>query len=335
MDMNPGSAAACGSVIKIDTLKARAESDASFCAATADLADVDIFTIVHAKSVASLVTGIIHAGLDRSDVEPEPIVAPKSFQRSGMSQFGMQFGMQFGIQGNQKLKSMPPLDQSLTRVDGRMVPNRKSEIAVKADQKLKSMPPLDQSLTRADGRMVPNRKSEIGVVVTKTLRNAPPIDPSHIMQNGSKVESRMQEMSSTSRLGTMNVSANHRELQLRWGHGHSCKILGTIPTGNENVWAASSTSYATSRDALRSLYEHAANERLSREYEFSNLPKYLKFNRGWNCEPPFTDELQKYVPGSFGNLLRELVANEKLDVKVVQIQAMSKSKRVKRKDSNR
>jgi hypothetical protein len=47
---------------------------------------------------------------------------------------------------------------------------------------------------------------------------------------------------------------------------------------------------------------------------------------GWNCEPPFTDELQKHHPGSFGNLLRELVAKKKIVVNVVQTPAISKSK---------
>ena len=65
---------------------------------------------------------------------------------------------------------------------------------------------------------------------------------------------------------------------------------------------------------------------MSREYAVSNLPKNLTFNGGWNCEPPFTDELQKHQPGSFGNLLRELVAKEKIIVNVVKIKAMSNAR---------
>ena len=140
----------------------------------------------------------------------------------------------------------------------------------------------------------------------------------------------MQELTSTSRLGTMNLSTDHRELELRWGCGHSCKILGSVKKGNKNTWSASPPSYSTSRDALRSLYEHANKETMSREYAVSDLPKNLTFNGGWSCEPPFTDELQKTQPGSFGNLLRELVAKQKIIVNVVKIKAMSNAKRAKR-----
>ena len=126
----------------------------------------------------------------------------------------------------------------------------------------------------------------------------------------------------------MNVSADHRKLQLRWGDGHSCEISGTVTKGDKNIWLASSQSYSTSRGALQSLYEYANKEKLSREYAVSNLPKRtLILKNGWNCEPPYTDELQKKQPRSFGNLLRELVAKQKIVVNVVQITATSKSKR--------
>ena len=100
---------------------------------------------------------------------------------------------------------------------------------------------------------------------------------------------------------------------------------------NKNIWSASPPSYSTSRDALRSLYVHANKEKLSCEYAFSKLPKHaLSFRSGWNCEPAFTDELQKSQPGSFGNLLRELVEKKKIVVNVVQTQPISKSKRAER-----
>ena len=176
--------------------------------------------------------------LDCEANEPDPIVAPKSFQRSGMSQFG-----------------------------------------ILRDQALKERAPLDKNLRRADGRPVLNRKSEIGFLsvnlVNQALEKAPPLNPSRTLQNGCKVETRMQELTSTSKLGTMNLSTDHRELELRWGCGHSCKILGSVKKGNKNIWSASPPSYSTSRDALRSLYEHANKETMSREYAVSNLPKNL------------------------------------------------------------
>ena len=202
------------------------------------------------------------------------------------------------------------------------------------NQALEKAPPLDKNLRHADGRPVQNRKQELGVLNIKlanqALEKAPPLNPSRTLQNGCMVETRKQELASTRKLGAMNLSTDHRELELRWGCEHSCKILGSVTKGNKNTWSASSTSYSTSRDALQSLYEHANKEKMSREYAVSNLPKNLTFSGGWNCEPPFTDELQKTQPGSFGNLLRELVAKQKITVNVVKIEATSNAKRTKR-----
>ena len=286
VDMTKGSPAACGSVLKVP-----AGLPAGQCQS---LTALDICFIVYAKSVASVVIGIVKDGLDREANEPDPIVAPQSFQRSGMSQFG-----------------------------------------ILANQVLKDAQPLDENLRLADGRLVPNRKSEITREMNRKLQNEKPLDELRTLQNGCKVKTRMQEKTSVGKRGSMNIAADHRELQLRWGHGHSCTILGTVKNGktvyNGECWAASPPSYSTSRDALRSLYEHANKETLSCEYAFSKLPKHdLTFRSGWNCEPAFTDELQKHQPGSFGNLLRELVAKDKIVVNVVQTQAISKSKRAKR-----
>jgi len=168
--------------------------------------------------------------------------------------------------------------------------------------------------------------------VNRKLQNEKPLDESRTLQNGCKVKTRMQEVTSVGKRGSMNIAADHRELQLRWGDGHSCTILGTVTNGetgnNGERWAASRQSYSTSLDALESLYEHANKETLSCEYAFSKLPeRELKFRSGWNCEPAFTDKLQKSQPGSFGNLLRELVEKKKIVVNVVQTQAISKSER--------
>ena len=319
VNMTKGSPAACGSVLKVP-----AGLPAGQCQS---LTALDMCFIVYAKSVASVVIGIVKDGLDREANEPDPIVAPQSFQRSGMSQFG--------ILANQVLKDAQPLNKNLRLADGRLVPNRKSEIMWETSQELKRTPPENENLRLADGRLVPNRKSEIMREVNRKLQNEKPLDESRTLQNGCKVKTRMQEVTSLAKRGSMNIAADHRELQLRWGHGHSCTILGTVNNGktvyNDEFWTASPPSYSTSRDALRSLYEHANKETLSREYAFSKLPKHaLQFRSGWNCEPAFTDELQKHQPGSFGNLLRELVAKKKIVVNVVQTQAISKSKRAER-----
>ena len=317
VDMTKGSPAACGSVLKVP-----AGLPAGQCQS---LTALDICFIVYAKSVASVVIGIVKDGLDREANEPDPIVAPQSFQRSGMSQFG--------ILANQVLKDAQPLDENLRLADGRLVPNRKSEISVngarEVNKRLQKAQPLDKNLRLADGRLVPNRKSEITREMNRKLQNEKPLDELRTLQNGCKVKTRMQEKTSVGKRGSMNIAADHRELQLRWGHGHSCTILGTVRDGEQ--WFSSPLSYSTSRDALRSLYEHANKETLSCEYAFSKLPKHdLSFRSGWNCEPAFTDELQKHQPGSFGNLLRELVAKDKIVVNVVQTQAISKSKRATR-----
>ncbi len=242
VNMTKGSPAACGSVLRVP-----AGLPAGQCQS---LTALDICFIVYAKSVASVVIGIVKDGLDREANEPDPIVAPQSFQRSDMSQIGI------------------------------------------------------------------------------WLQNEKPLDESRTLQNGCKVKTRMQEVTSIARRGTMNIAADHRELQLRWGDGHSCTILGTVNNGE--CWAASRLSYSTSLDALESLYEHANKEKLSCEYAFSKLPeRELKFRSGWNCERAFTDKLQKHQPGSFGNFLRELVAKKKIVVNVVQTPAISKSKRAK------
>ena len=196
---------------------------------------------------------------------------------------------------------------------------------------LQNEKPLDKNLQLADGRPVTNRKSEIAWEVNRKLQNEKPLDESRTLQNGCKVKTRMQEVTSVGKRGSMNIAADHRELQLRWGDGHSCTILGTVTNGetgnNGERWAASRQSYSTSLDALESLYEHANKEKLSCEYAFSKLPeRELKFRGGWNCEPAFTDKLQKHQPGSFGNLLRELVEKNKIVVNVVQTPAISKSK---------
>jgi hypothetical protein len=294
VDMTKGSPAACGSVLKVP-----AGLPAGQCQS---LTALDICFIIYAKSVASVVIGIVKDGLDREANEPDPIVAPQSFQRSGMSQFGILTVREV----NKRLQKAQPLDKNLRLADGRLVPNRKSEISVNVMREL-------------------NRK----------LQNEKPLDALRTLQNGCKVKTRMQEVTSVAKRGSMNIAADHRELQLRWGHGHSCTILGTVTNvetvNNGERWTASPSSYSTSRDALRSLYEHANKETLSCEYAFSKLPKHaLQFRSGWNCEPAFTDELQKHKPGSFGNLLRELVAKDKIVVNVVQTQAISKSKRAKR-----
>ncbi len=243
VNMTKGSPAACGSVLRVP-----AGLPAGQCQS---LTALDICFIVYAKSVASVVIGIVKDGLDREANEPDPIVAPQSFQRSDMSQIGI------------------------------------------------------------------------------WLQNEKPLDESRTLQNGCKVKTRMQEVTSIAKRGSMNIAADHRELQLRWGDGHSCTILGTVNNGE--CWAASRLSYSTSLDALESLYEHANKEKLTCEYAFSKLPKQLlSFRGGWNCEPAFTDKLQKHQPGSFGNLLRELVEKEKIVVNVVQTQAISKSKRAER-----
>jgi hypothetical protein len=307
-----------------------------------------------------VVIGIVKDGLDREANEPDPIVAPQSFQRSGMSQFGIRLQeappldknlrhadgrpvqnrkSEIVVNVQKRLQKAPPLDKNLRLADGRLVPNRQSEIGVntfrEANKRLQKAPPLDKNLRLADGRLVPNRKSEIGVNVNKRLRNEKPLDELRTLQNGCKVKTRMQEVKSVAKRGSMNIAADHRELQLRWGHGHSCTILGTVNNGktvnNGELWTASPPSYSTSRDALRSLYKHANKETLSCEYAFSKLPKHkLSFNGGWNCEPAFKDELQKRQPGSFGNLLRELVAKDKIVVNVVQTRAISQSKQAKR-----
>ena len=287
VDRSRGSPAACGSVLKV-----RTELLAGQCQS---LSAVDICFVAYAKSVASVVVGIMKDRLDCEATEPDPIVAPESFQRSGMSQFGI-------------LRSRT------------------------LNQALEKAPPLDKNLRRADGRPVPNRKSELGVLnvnlLNQALEKAQPLNPSRTLQNGCKVETRKQELASTTKLGAMNVSADHRKLQLRWGDGHSCEISGTVQKGDKNRWVASLQSYSTSRGALQSLYEYANEEKLSHEYAVSNLPKRtLTLKNGWNCEPPYTDELQKTQPGSFGSLLRELVAKQKIVVNVVQITATSKSKR--------
>ena len=290
VNMTKGSPAACGSVLKVPAglLSGQCQS----------LTALDICFIVYAKSVASVVIGIVKDGLDREANEPDPIVAPQSFQRSNMSQLG--------ILASQVLKDAPPLDKNARLADGRPVTNRKSEMSVNTVREL-------------------NRK----------LQNEKPLDESRTLQNGCKVKTRMQEVTSLAKRGSMNIAADHRELQLRWGDGHSCTILGTVNNGetvyNGECWTASPRSYSTSRDALRSLYVHANKETLSCEYAFAKLPKHaLSFRGGWNCEPAFTDELQKRQPGSFGNLLRELVAKKKIVVNVVQTQAISKSKRAER-----
>ena len=286
VNMTKGSPAACGSVLKVPAglLAGQCQS----------LTALDICFIVYAKSVASVVIGIVKDGLDREANEPDPIVAPQSFQRSCMSQFGI-FTNQVM---NQVLKDAPPLDKNARLADGQPVPNRKSEIMWELNQKLQDEKPLDESRT---------------------------------LQNGCKVKTRMQEVTSVGKRGSMNIAADHRELQLCWGHELSCTILGTVTneeTGNNGErWAASRQSYSTSLDALQSLYEYANKEKLSREYALSKLPKRaLSFMSGWNCEPPFTDELQKRQRGSFGNLLRELVEKNKIVVNVVQTPAISKSK---------
>ena len=286
VDMTKGSPAACGSVLKVP-----AGLPAGQCQS---LTALDICFIVYAKSVASVVIGIVKDGLDREANEPDPIVAPQSFQRSNMSQFG-----------------------------------------ILANQVLKEAPPLDKNLRLGDGQLVQNRKSELGVNTNKMLQNEKPLDESRTLQNGCKVKTRMQEVTSVGKRGSMNIAADHRELQLRWGHGHSCTILGTVTNGetvnNGECWTASRLSYSTSLDALWSLYEHANKEKLTCEYAFSKLPKRaLSFRGGWNCEPAFTDELQKSQHGSFGNLLRELVEKKKIVVNVVQTQPISKSKRAER-----
>ena len=281
VDMTKGSPAACGSLVKV-----RTALPGGHCQS---LGALDICFVVYAKSVASVVVGIMQDRLDCEANEPDPIVAPKRFQRSGMSQYG-----------------------------------------ILANQALENAKPLDPSLKHVDGRPVLNRKSELSVLTHQALEKAPPLNPSRTLQNGCKVETRKQELASTSKLGTMNLSTDHRELQLRWGDGHSCKISGTVTKGNKNTWYASPPSYSTSRDALQSLYEYANKETMSREYLPKNLPKNLTFASGWNSEPPFTDELQKAQPGSFGNLLRELVAKQKIIVNVVKIKAMSNAKRTKR-----
>jgi len=286
---------------------------------------LDICFIVYAKSVASVVIGIVKDGLDREANEPDPIVAPQSFQRSGMSQVG--------ILVNQVLKEAPPLDKNLRLGDGRPVPNRKSEITWETNQVLKRTPPENENLRLGDGRPVTNRKSEITWELNRKLQNEKPLDESRTLQNGCKVKTRMQEVKSVAKRGSMNIAADHRELQLRWGgDGHSCTILGTVTNGETvkhgECWTASESSYSTSRDALVSLYEHANKEKLSCEYALSKLPRRaLSFMSGWNCERPFTDKLQKSQSGSFGNLLRELVAKKKIVVNVVQTPAISKSKR--------
>jgi len=288
VDMTKGSPAACGSVLKVP-----AGLPAGQCQS---LTALDMCFIVYAKSVASVVIGIVKDGLDREANEPDPIVAPQSFQRSCMSQFGI-FTNQVM---NQVLKDAPPLDKNARLADGQPVPNRKSEIMWELNQKLQDEKPLDESRT---------------------------------LQNGCKVKTRMQEVKSVAKRGSMNIAADHRELQLRWGgDGHSCTILGTVTNGETvkhgECWTASESSYSTSRDALVSLYEHANKEKLSCEYALSKLPRRaLSFMSGWNCERPFTDKLQKSQSGSFGNLLRELVAKKKIVVNVVQTPAISKSKR--------
>ena len=318
VDMTKGSPAACGSLLKV-----RTELPAGQCQS---LSAVDICFVVYAKSVASVVTGIMNDRLDCEANEPDPIVAPESFQRSGMSQFG--------ILTNQALEKAPPLNPSRTLQNGCKVETRKQELGVLTNQALEKAPPLDKNLRHADGRPVQNRKQELGVlninVVNQALEKAPPLNPSRTLQNGCMVETRKQELASTRKLGAMNLSTDHRELELRWGCEHSCKILGSVTKGNKNTWSASSTSYSTSRDALQSLYEHANKEKMSREYAVSNLPKNLTFRSGWNCKPAFTDKLQKHQPGSFGNLLRELVAKQKITVNVVKIEATSNAKRTKR-----
>jgi len=317
VNMTKGSPAACGSVLKVP-----AGLPAGQCQS---LTALDICFIVYAKSVASVVIGIVKDGLDREANEPDPIVAPQSFQRSDRSRRG--------ILANQVLKDAPPLDKNARLADGQLVPNRKSEIGVNAirevNKKLQDAPPLDKNARLADGRPVQNRKSEMSVnaarEVNKRLQNEKPLDESRTLQNGCKVKTRKQEVTSVGKRGSMNIAADHRELQLRWDHVHSCTILGTVNNGE--CWAASRQSYSTSLDALESLYEHANKEKLSCEYAFSKLPERdLKFRGGWNCEPAFTDKLQKHQPGSFGNLLRELVAKKKIVVNVVQTPAISKSK---------
>jgi len=304
-----------------------------------------------------VVIGIVKDGLDREANEPDPIVAPQSFQRSNMSQLGILANQvlkdaqpldknlrladgrpvtnrksEISVNANKRLQNEKPLDENLRLADGRLVTNRKSELGVNANKRLQNEKPLDENLRLADGRLVTNRKSEIMWEVSQKLQNEKPHDESRTLQNGCKVKTRMQEVTSAAKRGSMNIAADHRELQLRWGDGHSCTILGTVnngkPVNNGECWIASPRSYSTSRDALRSLYAHANKEKLSREYAFSKLPKHpLSFRSGWNCEPAFTDELQKHHPGSFGNLLRELVAKEKIVVNVVQTPAISKSKR--------